>query len=195
MSEVTQPPRAPAEATRASAPRPRRPFQGLGGALAKGLGIAASTLTQHTARFFGEAHKRSGAAYADFSARPEHARWRAYALGSYGLIVLGTLMGQLYSKNSLGAYVRVQPVDLPNATVLFVRNDSKKEWKHLKLTLNGIYGYETNQLGPGAHVLLPVNRFAIYDPQGKPVFAPKNIPLKQLEIDCDRGSYDLELGQ
>lgn len=193
MSEVTDTGAAPAEATRAGRPPPRRPFQGLGGAIAKGLGIAAATLIQLTSRFFGEAHKRSGAAYADFSARPEHARWRAYALGSYGLIVLGTLLGQLYSKNSLKAYVRVQPVDLPNATVLFVRNDSNKEWKHVKLTLNGIYGYETNQLPPGSHVLLPVTRFAIFDVQGKPAYAPKNIPLKQLTIDCDRGSYETEL--
>src|SRR5207237_884913 len=77
-----------------------------------------------TSRLFGEARTRSGAAVADVRARPEHARWRAYALGSYGAIIAATLAAQLYSSNALDAYVKVQPVDLPALTQIFVRNDS-----------------------------------------------------------------------
>lgn len=194
MSEITDPP----ERTAAKTPPPerkRRPFEGWGDATARGLSIAAAWLVRATSKLMGDLAARSERAYGDFQSRPEHARWRAYALGSYGLIVVATLVGQLYSENSLDAYVRVQPVELPNATVLFVRNDSRRSWKHLKLTLNGAYGFETNELKPGGHVLLPVNRFAIFDAKGKPTYAPKDVQLKDLHIDCDEGHHVTELGK
>ena len=38
-----------------------------------------------------------------------------------------------------------------------------------------------------------VDRFAIYDPTGKATYAPKDIPLKTLVIECDRGRFEQEL--
>src|SRR5207245_11147582 len=111
----------------ASAPQ-RRSAGGVGSAIARGLAASAGLLVQLTSKLFGEVQKRGGAAVADFRARPEHARWRAYALGSYGFLVAGTLAAQLYTTNPIEAYVKVQPVDLPNSTMVFVRNDSRKEW-------------------------------------------------------------------
>jgi hypothetical protein len=192
VSEVTGP---PSSTPASSAPAPqRRSSSGLGSALARGLAVGAGALVQLTSKIFGEAQRRGGAAVADFRARPEHSRWRAYALGSYGALVAGTLMAQLYTTNPLGAYVKVQPVDLPNSTMLFVRNDSRQEWKHVKLTLNGIYGFETNELKPGGHILLPVNRFALTDSAtGRNTYPPKNVVPKHISVDCDSGHVEVEL--
>src|SRR5438309_7183031 len=121
-----------------SEPTPSQQKAGVGAAIGSGLSAAAGGLVSAAGKIFGEARKRGGGAVADFRARPEHSRWRAYALGSYGLIVAATFAGQLYSDNSIKAYVRVQTVDLPAATTVFVRNDSKNAWHNVKLTLNGI---------------------------------------------------------
>src|SRR5207244_3016635 len=73
-------------------PPSRRSAGGVGSAIARGLAAATGLLIQLTSKVFGEVGKRGGAAVADFRARPEHARWRAYALGSYGALVAGTLV-------------------------------------------------------------------------------------------------------
>src|SRR5438874_11932890 len=106
-----------------------------------------------TGSSFGRVATRSGNALADFRARPEHSRWRAYALGSYGLIVAATLVGQLYTVHVLGAYVRVQRVEVPALTQIFVRNDSPQSWHNVRLTLTGIYQSRTEEVGPGGHVM------------------------------------------
>src|SRR2546426_6175641 len=41
-------------------------------------------------------------------------------------------------------------------TQIFVRNDSGKPWRSVRLTLNGIYEYRTEEVGPGGHVMLTV---------------------------------------
>jgi hypothetical protein len=174
-------------------PQKRRPFEGWGTAVGDGLAAATGGLVQLTGRLFGEAQKRAAASAADFRARPEHSRWRAYALGSYGAILAATLVGQFYSSNGLGAYVRVQPVELPALTQIFVRNDSKAPWLNVKLTLNGIYTYEQAKVQPGLFILLPVNRFAVFDQLGKPTYAPKNIQPKMLTIDTQDQHFETEL--
>lgn len=196
MSEVTGPPARTGASASSPAVAPvarRRPLQGLGNAIGGALAAVTSLLVGLTGKLFGEVRERGGTALADFRARPEHSRWRAYALGSYGVIVAGTLVAQLYTKNSLDAYVRVQPVELPALTQIFVRNDSNKPWKSVKVTLNGIYAYEQAELLPGLFILLPVNRFAVYDQLGKPTFAPKNIVPKTLSIDTVDTHFETEL--
>src|SRR5947209_6962306 len=111
-----------------------------GNAFSRGLSRAAAALVGHSTRIFGDLADRGNTALADFRARPEHSRWRAYALGSYGVIAMASVLAQLYSANPLDAYVRVQPVELPALTQIFVRNDSHKAWRNVRLTLNGIYG-------------------------------------------------------
>jgi len=56
---------------------------------------------------------------------------------------------------------------IPAVTNIFVRNDSRKTWEHVKLTLNGVYTYERLELAPGQHVQLPIDRFAVYDSNGR----------------------------
>jgi hypothetical protein len=173
---------------------PQRRSGGVGMAIARGLAAGTGFLIRLTGKFFGAAQKRGGAAMADFRARPEHARWRAFALGSYSAILAGTLAAQLYSSNPIDAYVKVQPVDLPNSTMVFVRNDGRKEWRQVRLTLNGIYSFETQELRAGATILLPITRFSILDAgSGKVSQAPKTIVPRQLTIDCDRGHLEVEL--
>lgn len=150
-------------------------------------------LVRLSGRLFSSAKSQGGRALQDFQARPEHTRWRAYALGSYTLLAALTFAFQLWEPNALNAYVKVQPVAMPDVTVLFVRNDSTKPWKDVKLTLNGLYGYERGELAPGGHILLKVDRFAVYDPNGKATFAPKDIVLKELVIECDRGRHEVQL--
>ena len=173
--------------------RPPKRDDSLGGKLARGVAVVARMLVQLSRFGVDKAKLHGGKAITDFSERPEAIRWRAYAFGSYGAMVALTFAAQLWEPNSLYAYVKVQPVTLPESTVIFVRNDSKITWKDVKLVLNGIYGYERNELTPGSHVLLKVDRFAIYDPTGKATFAPKDIPLKTLVIECDRGRFEQEL--
>ena len=109
------------------------------------------------------------------------------------MIVAATLGGQLYTDNVLGAYVRVQRVDVPAMTQIFVRNDSAKPWREVRLTLNGIYEYRTEQVVPGGHVMLPVNKFAIRAQEGgKPTYAPRNIDPKSLLVDTLAGRYEME---
>lgn len=167
----------------------RRPKAGIGSAIGDGLAAATGALVSVTGKLFGEVRERA----ADFRARPEHSRWRAYAIGLYVLILAGTLIGQTYTSNALDAYVRVQPVELPNMTEIFVRNDGRRPWEGVKLTLNGIYTYEQAEVKPGAHILLPINRFAVYDQLGKPTFAPKNIAPKTLTIDAGEQHFETEL--
>ena len=199
VGEVTGPPGATAaapqkrsvgEVTAAPAASPQK--RSAGSAIANGLAAAAGGLIRITSRIFGSVASRGGTAWADFRARPEHSRWRAYALGSYGLIVAATLAGQLYTDNVLGAYVRVQRVDLPAMTQIFVRNDSGKPWRSVRLTLNGIYEYRTEEVGPGGHVMLTVNKFAIRDQIGKPTYAPRNLEPKTLLVDTLAGRYEAE---
>lgn len=171
----------------------KRKGAGVGAAIGGGLAAVTGSLVSVSGKLFGEVRDRGGTALADFRARPEHSRWRAYTLGSYSLVVAATLVAQLYTKNTLDAYVRVQPVELPALTQIFVRNDSKKVWRNVKVTLNGIYAFEQAELPPGLFILLPVNRFALYGPDGKPTFAPKNIVPKELSIDTADAHYETEL--
>ncbi len=186
VSEVTGPP-APSPAT----PQKRS----LGATVGSGLAAAARALIRITSRIFGNVASRGGSALKDFRARPEHSRWRAYALGSYGVIVAATLAGQLYTDNVLNAYVRVQRVDLPAMTQIFLRNDSGNAWRDVRLTLNGIYEYNADVVVSGGHVMLTVNKFAIRDPQGKATWAPRNLEPKTLLIETASGRYETEFRQ
>ena len=171
----------------------RRPFEGWGATAANGLAAATGAMVRLSGRLFGRVRDRSRSSMAGFRARPEHSRWRAYALGCYGAVVATTLAGQLYNDNTLGAYVRVQPVELPALTQIFVRNDSHHAWKSVKLTLNGIYIYEKDEVPPGKFILLPVNRFAVFDQLGRPTYAAKTIVPKLLSIDTSDVHYETEL--
>lgn len=166
-----------------------------GSAVGSALSRAAGALVSATTRIFGEVTTRGESALADFRARPEHSRWRAYTLGSYGAIVAATLAGQLYTSNALDAYVRVQRVEVPAMTQIFVRNDSRKPWRDVTLTLNGIYDFHAEVVEPGGHVMLPVNKFAVRDQSGKPTWAPRNLSPKALTIATDTGRYEAELGE
>jgi hypothetical protein len=178
-------------------PRPqtqakRRPFEGWGTAAGAALSAFAAALIQVTGKLYGQAREHGGAALDHFQARPEHSRWRAYAMGSYGVLIAATLAGQLYTENKLGAVVRVQRVEMPALTQIFVRNGSDETWRGVKLTLNGIYSYETLQVLPGSFVLLPVDRFAIFDNRGHLTFPPKNLEPQSLTIETREGRYETE---
>jgi hypothetical protein len=159
------------------------------------LAGAAGALVSVTTRIFGEVTSRGGTALADFRARPEHSRWRAYTLGTYAVIVAATLAGQLYTSNALDAYVRVQKVEVPAMTEIFVRNDSAKPWRDVTITLNGIYDFHAEEVAAGGHVMLPVNKFAVHDHLGRPTYAPRNISPKVLTVATDSGRYEAELGE
>jgi len=164
-----------------------------GSSVGDGLAAATGALVRGTSRLFGGVATRSGKALADFRARPEHSRWRAYALLMYGLIVAATLAGQLYTDNVLGAYIRVQRVELPSITQIFVRNDSEKSWRDVKIVLNGIYDYRAEELGPGGHLMLQINKFAIRDPVGKALrYAPKTLTPQTLMVATAGGRYETE---
>jgi hypothetical protein len=170
----------------------RRPFEGWGAAIGSTLSAFAGALIQLTGRLYGRARERGGAAVADFQARPEHSRWRAYAMGCYGVLVVATFAAQLYTENKLGAVVRVQRVEMPALTQIFVRNDSDETWRGVKITLNGIYSYETLQVLPGGHVLLPVDRFALFDNKGHASYPPKNVEPQALTIDTREGHFETD---
>lgn len=159
----------------------------------KGLAGLTNALVGATSKMMGGVRERGGAAVTDLRNQPQHARWRIYALGSYGLLVAGTLAAQLYKENKIDAYVRVQRVDLPAVTQIFVRNDSELPWKDVRLTLNGIYAFEASELRPGRPLMLQVSRFSVPDSNGRMTYAPKTIVPQQLSIDCDRGHFDANL--
>jgi hypothetical protein len=182
-------PSAPSEPVRArpaEPPAPKRPS-----ALSRGLAALAGALV----RIFGRVKTRGATAVGDFRARPEHSRWRAYALGCYGLIVAATLAGQLYSSNPLGVYVKVQHVDLPVSTLIFVRNDSRYAWKRARIVVNGIYSHTREEIAAGESLPLDLDRaFAVHDGSGRILRRPpRNLPLQTLALDCDRGHYETEL--
>jgi hypothetical protein len=184
------PPAEPARAVPAAPPGPKRPS-----ALARGLSAAAGALVGGSSRLFGQVKTRGATAVGDFRARPEHSRWRAYALGCYGLIVAATLAGQLYSVNPLGVYVKVQHVDLPVSTLIFVRNDSAFPWKHTRIVVNGIYSHRREEVAAGESLPLDLDKaFAVTDASGRTLRRPpKNLQLQSLAVDCDRGRYEMEL--
>jgi hypothetical protein len=176
-----------------SAPARRRPFQGLGTAIGKGLFVAGNAIGALSARLYSRARARSSAAYEDFQGRPEHVRYRAYALGTYAAIVAVTLAGQFYTSNALRAYVRIQHVDIPETVEVFVRNDSDQAWTNVKLQLNGIYGFERKIVPPREYIQIKVDAFAIFDSRGKVTKAPRNVRIEKLVVDTDQGRYDVEL--
>jgi hypothetical protein len=163
-----------------------------GGGIAKAIFLAGNALAALTARLYSKTREHGGAVYEDFQGRPQHVRWRAYALAAYTAIVLATLAGQLYTTNRLGAYVRVQRVDIPETVEIFVRNDSRNPWDHVKLQLNGIYAYERARLSPGQYIQLKVEGFTLTDSRGAITHAPRNVHIAQLTIDTDQGRYELE---
>jgi hypothetical protein len=109
--------------------------------------------------------------------------------------VAATLAGQLYTSNPLGVYVKVQHVDLPVSTLIFVRNESRFAWKHARITVNGIYSHSRDEIGAGESLPLDLDKaFAVHDGSGKVLRRPpKNLPLQSLALDCDRGHYETEL--
>jgi hypothetical protein len=180
----------PARARPAGPPEPKRPS-----VLARGLSAAAGALVRGSSTLFGQVRTRGATAVGDFRARPEHSRWRAYALGCYGLIVAATLTGQLYSSNPLGVYVKVQHVELPVSTLIFVRNDSSFAWKHARIVVNGIYSHSRDEIAAGESLPLDLDKaFAVKDGSGKILRRPpKNLLLQSVALDCDRGRYETEL--
>jgi len=169
-----------------------KPVKGWG-LLARWLAMAGSGLVSLSRLGFSHAKERSGQALTQFAQRPEHTRQRVYAFGSYGAIIALTLAAQLWEPNSLQAYVKVEPVALPEATVIFVRNDSAKQWKDVRVTLNGRYKYERVDLPPTRYISLPVDRFASYDQNGKASFAAKETVPRLITVDCDRGHFELDV--
>ncbi len=176
-------------------PRTRRPFEGWGSATARGLAAAGRVLGRLSVLIFGQVRAKSERAYADFQKKRPHARLRIYAFASYGCIVGLTLLAQTYSPNSLGAYVRVEKVDLPAVTAVFIRNDSPVPWQNVKVTLNGRYGYEVLQLKANDFKLVRVDRFtAIGVKTAKDLpFAPPDTEARHIAIDCDRGHFEKDL--
>ena len=178
------------------APTPVAPKKvSFGAALGNGLAAATRALIRATSWIFGQVASRSGNALADFRARPEHSRWRAYALISYFMVVAATLAGQLYTDNVLSAYVRVQRVELPAMTQIFVRNDSRFPWRHARIVVNGIYSHTRDEIGAGENLPLDLDKaFAVHDGSGKVLRRPpKNMSPQSLALDCDRGHYETEL--
>jgi len=191
VSDAPEPSRSPAS----TAPPETKDASASGGraAVARTLSVATRAVVSWTSRIYGELAEQGGQAVREFRARPEHSRWRAYAVGSYGLIVVATLLFQFYDPNPLGAVVRVQRVDIPRSTYLFVRNGSRKPWKGVKLTLNGVYGYSQELLPSGGNLMLPVDQFMVVDAAGVPSYATPSLELRTVHVDCDRGSFDTEL--
>ena len=161
--------------------------------LGKVVFVAGNAVAALSARLYSKARQRTTAAYEDFHGRPEHVRYRAYAMGAYGLIVVATLAAQLYTTNVLGAYVRVQHVSIPETTEIFVRNDSRKPWSHVRVHLNGIYTFEREHLGPGQYIQLKADAFSVADPDGRTKKAPRNVKIENLTLDADQGHTDVEL--
>jgi hypothetical protein len=188
VGEAAEPSRSPAPAP----PPEAKDASAKGGRalLAPRLSVATRKVVAWTSRIFGELREQGGHAVREFQARPEHARWRAYALGSYGLIAVATLLFQFYDPNPLGAAVRVQRVEIPRSTYLSVRNGSRKPWKGVKLTLNGVYGYSQDFVRSGEVLLVQVDQFMVVDAAGVPSYAPQGLDLRTLHIDCDRGAFD-----
>ena len=208
VSVVADPPRS-------TSPK-RPPFEGLGpaaakigavllrvlaalvsvlGALARGLGILARGVGRLSTLVYGRLRARSETAVVTFQKRRKHSRYRVYAVSVYCLLAGATLAFQLYSQNSIDAYVRVERVDFPrNASTVFIRNESKMPWNDLRVVLNGIWIYERPRLDPNDHMMVRVDRFGLVDPKtGKMSFPPADIVAHRLTISCDRGSFESEL--
>jgi hypothetical protein len=178
---------------RKSTPGHRRLFQGWGTAVARGLALAANALVRISRLGFDEAKERGGHALHQFAQRPQQTRQRVYAFSSYGLILALTLAAQLWEPNSLQAYVKIEPVALPEATVIFVRNDSGHTWKDVKVLLNDRFEYQRPDLPPTHYISLQIDRFASYDANGKASYAAKDLVPKKVSIECDRGHFLLDL--
>jgi hypothetical protein len=173
-------------------PPPATPPRATGG-IGKVIFLAGNALGALSARLYSKTRQRGGAVYENFQGRPQHVRWRAYALMTYAVILAATLAAQLYTGNKLGAYVRVQRVDIPETVEIFVRNDSPVPWDHVRLQLNGIYGYDRDRLAPGQYIQLKAEAFTIADATtGAVTHAPRNVHISQLTIDADQGHYELE---
>lgn len=168
------------------------PAKAAGSALGRVIFVAGNALGALSNRL-SVARRRGAAAVEEFQRRPEHVRYRAYALGAYALILAGTLVAQLYRQNALGAYVRVKRVDIPETTEVFVRNDSDRPWTRLHLQLNGLYGYRREALPPGGYVQLKAEAFSAVGPDGKPSRAPRGMRIDRVTVDTDQGHTDVEL--
>lgn len=186
-----RPPGKAAVPTPVPAVAPAPPPPGLGAAIGGALASFTGALVRGTSRIFGEVQKRSGTALADFRARPEHSRWRVFALLAWGSILAATLAVQFYDDNPLGVYVKIQHVDIPRSTFIFVRNDSRKPWRNTRLTLNGVYSYERPEVSPGDNLRLEPGQFTVLDSvSGRQTRFPRSGSLEMLSMDCDHGHFE-----
>jgi hypothetical protein len=181
----------------AAAPAParqRRPFEGWGSAIGRALRAVGRFVGRVSVLIFGHVRTRAERAHSDFQKRDHHFRWRTYALGSYGLLVALTLLFQVaYQPNSLRAYVRLEHLEFPKATYVFLVNESDKPWTKIRVTLNGLYSYERLKLEPGQNVQLRLDRFAQIDKStGRMKFAPQDIVAQRLLVECEQGRYETE---
>jgi hypothetical protein len=161
--------------------------------VARAIAAAASWLLKLSRLGVAQARSRGEKALDTFAQQPIYTRQRVYAFGSYGAAAALTLAAQLWEPNSLQAYVKVEPVALPEATVIFVRNDSAKLWKDVKVTLNGRYNYQRMDLPPTRYIALPVDRFATFDANGKATYAAKETVPRLISVDCEQGHFELDL--
>ena len=203
LARPSDPPRPPpvmtpqAAATKVAqqpaAPK-RRPFEGWGDATARGLAIAGRAIGRTSVLVFGRVRKHGGAALADFQQRRKHSRYRAYALGTFTLLTAGTLLAQLYERNAISAYIRVERVEFPvPSAAVFIRNDSPNRWTHVKITLNHRFVFEPGQINPGHNSQLAVSRFAVPGTSNPIKFAPADTVARHILIECDAGRLESDL--
>ncbi|MCC6807426.1 MAG: hypothetical protein IT381_08380 [Deltaproteobacteria bacterium] len=123
------------------------------------------------------------AAWQNFRRRSKYFQFRVYIGVIYAALIVATVIIVVPRgpSNKLGAYVLAARGDFVVGSYIMVRNDSKREWDEVRLTLNGTHAFKAPKLRPGDKLTVALKKFE--GPSG----ALQESDVRQLTIETARG--------
>lgn len=113
---------------------------------------------------------------------------RAAVIGAWAFLSVVTLFAACPSSgptNSLGAEARLLSRNEPGmllGTQVLVRNDSRRIWKDVVLTLDGGWRYERKTLRPQDKLVVSITQF-----RKEGASAPAELEPRSITIECEEG--------
>jgi hypothetical protein len=99
--------------------------------------------------------------WASFRRRSKYFQFKVYIGAAYAALIVLTVIVVVprSPSNRLGAYVLAARGDFVVGSYIMVRNDSKREWSDVTLTLNGSHSYKTPALKVGEKMTVALKKF------------------------------------
>lgn len=122
-------------------------------------------------------------AWQNFRRRSKYFQYKVYIGAAYAALIVATVIVVVPRgpSNKLGASVLAARGDFVIGSYIMVRNESKRDWTEVELTLNGTYHFKAPALKAGEKVVVGLKKF-----QG-PGAALAEADVRELTIETPRG--------